>query len=68
MLSQRGEFLSGSYIRSRKQKEISEVLGYSRENVNKCLNDFTTEGFIKYTDEKIEILNIEGLESIRKFG
>jgi CRP-like cAMP-binding protein len=51
-----------------KQKEISEVLGYSRENVNKCLNDFTTEGFIKYTDEKIEILNIEGLRSIRKFG
>ena len=51
-----------------KQKEISEVLGYSRENVNKCLNDFTTEGYIKYTDEQIEILNSEGLKSIRKFG
>ena len=51
-----------------KQKEISEVLGYSRENVNKCLNDFTAEGYIKYTDEHIEILNVEGLKSIRKFG
>ena len=51
-----------------KQKEISEVLGYSRENINKCLNDFTAEGYIKCTDEKIEILNIEGLRSIRKFG
>ena len=51
-----------------KQKEISEVLGYSRENVNKCLNDFTAEGYIKYTDEHIEILYIEGLKSIRKFG
>ena len=51
-----------------KQKEISEVLGYSRENVNKCLNDFTSEGYIRYTDEHIEILNTEGLRSIRKFG
>ena len=51
-----------------KQKEISEVLGYSRENVNKCLNEFTSEGYIKFTDEKIEILNDEGLKAIRKFG
>ena len=51
-----------------KQKEISEVLGYSRENVNKCLNEFTSEGYIKYTDERIEIVNAEGLKSIRKFG
>lgn len=51
-----------------KQKEISEVLGYSRENVNKCLNEFTAEGYIKFTDEKIEILNDEGLKAIRKFG
>ncbi|GEM_PF-1490228 len=51
-----------------KQKEISEVLGYSRENVNKCLNEFTSDGYIKYTDERIEIVNAEGLKSIRKFG
>lgn len=51
-----------------KQKEISEVLSYSRENVNKCLNEFTSEGYIKFTDEKIEILNDEGLKAIRKFG
>lgn len=51
-----------------KQKEISEVLGYSRENINKCLNNFTAEGYIECTDEKIKILNIEALEKIRKFG
>lgn len=51
-----------------KQKEISEVLGYSRENVCKCLNDFTAEGYIEYTDGSISILNMEALEKIRKFG
>lgn len=51
-----------------KQKEISDVLGYSRENINKCLNNFTAEGYIECTDEKIKILNIEALEKIRKFG
>lgn len=51
-----------------KQKEISEVLGYSRENINKCLNNFTAEGYIECTDEKIKVLNIEALEKIRKFG
>ena len=51
-----------------KQKEISEVLGYSRENVNKCLNEFTSEKYINCTDERIEILNAEGLKAIRKFG
>ncbi len=51
-----------------KQKEISEIIGYSRENVNKCLNDFTAEGYITYTDQQIEILNTAGLRSIRKYG
>lgn len=51
-----------------KQKEISEVVGYSRENVCKCLNDFTSEGYIEYTDGLINILDIEALETIRKFG
>ena len=51
-----------------KQKEISDVLGYSRENINKCLNNFTAEGYIEYTDEKIKILNTEALISIKKFG
>lgn len=51
-----------------KQKEISEVLGYSRENVCKCMNDFTAEGYIEYTEESIKILNVEALEMIRKFG
>lgn len=51
-----------------KQKEISDMLGYSRENINKCLNNFTAEGYIEYTDENIKIKNIEALQSIKKFG
>lgn len=44
------------------------MLGYSRENINKCLNNFTAEGYIEYTDENIKIKNIEALQSIKKFG
>jgi CRP-like cAMP-binding protein len=51
-----------------KQKEISDMLVYSRENINKCLNNFTAEGYIEYTDENIKIKNIEALQSIKKFG
>lgn len=51
-----------------KQKEISDMLGYSRENINKCLNNFTAEGYIEYSDENIKIKNIEALQSIKKFG
>lgn len=51
-----------------KQKEISEVLGYSRENVCKCLNDFTSEGYIEYIDGSIKVLDIDALQAIKKFG
>ena len=51
-----------------KQKEISEVLGYSRENVCKCLNDLTTEGYIEFNDGSIKVLDTEALQAIKKFG
>ncbi|MEC5158150.1 Crp/Fnr family transcriptional regulator [Chryseobacterium sp. MP_3.2] len=51
-----------------KQKEISEVLGYSRENVCKCMNEFTAEGYIEYTEGSIKILDMEALRAIKKFG
>lgn len=51
-----------------KQKEISEVLGYSRENVCKCMNDFIREGFIEYRNETVKLLNVEALRTIKQFG
>ncbi|WP_169743953.1 Crp/Fnr family transcriptional regulator [Kaistella jeonii] len=51
-----------------KQKEISEVLGYSRENVCKCLNDFTLAGYIEYNDGCIKLINISALHNLKQFG
>ena len=51
-----------------KQKEISEILGYSRENVCKCLHDLSADGHIEYTDESITILNEEALKTVKQFG
>lgn len=55
-------------LRFLKQKEISEVLGYSREIVCKCMKDFTNEGYISYDDDAITIHNIDALKAIKGFG
>lgn len=55
-------------LRSLKHKEISEVLGYSRENVCKCMNEFVREGTIEYHDETVKLLNVEALRTIKQFG
>lgn len=55
-------------LNSLKQKEISEILGYSRENVSKCMNDFIREGFIEYQNESVKLLNIKALRTIKQLG
>lgn len=62
------QYSSKSCLTYLKQKEIGEVVGYSRENICKCLNEFTLDGYIEYTDEKITVLNHEALQTIRQFG
>ncbi|MGV8914973.1 MAG: Crp/Fnr family transcriptional regulator [Kaistella sp.] len=55
-------------LHSLTQKEISEILGYSRENVCKCMNEFIREGIIEYQDESVKLLNVEALQTFKQFG
>ena len=50
------------------QKEISEILGYSREIVWKCMKEFAKDGYIELISGEIIILNIDALRSIKQFG
>lgn len=55
-------------LHSLTQKEISEILGYSRENVSKCMNDFQQEGYIELNEGDIKLKNKTALEKIQQFG
>src|SRR5690606_24717140 len=55
-------------LHSLKQKEISELVGYSRENVCKCMNEFIREGFIEYQNESVKLLNVQALRTLKQFG
>ncbi|MGI9527579.1 MAG: Crp/Fnr family transcriptional regulator [Weeksellaceae bacterium] len=50
------------------QKEISEMLGYSRENTNKCLNEYIHSGYIKFNGNSIEVIDSNALDKIQQFG
>lgn len=50
------------------QKEISEMLGYSRENVNKTLNDFLHQEYIAIIDGAIIIKNMDAIQKLHKYG
>ncbi|MXV39266.1 helix-turn-helix domain-containing protein [Flavobacteriaceae bacterium Ap0902] len=50
------------------QKEISEILGYSRENVSRCLNTFQQSKYIKCNDGSIEVLDMSALSKFQQFG
>src|SRR5574344_2239615 len=59
---------SHSFTLSLSRQELSEFAGCSKELMIHTLQKFSTEGIIHISGKKIEILNIERLRTISKFG
>lgn len=51
-----------------KRKVLAEMLGYSKESIINTLSKFNKEGIISIDKKRIEILDIEKLVIISKFG
>jgi CRP-like cAMP-binding protein len=51
-----------------KRKELAEMLDYSKESVINTLSKYNSEGIINVDGKKIEILDMEKLVQISKFG
>lgn len=50
------------------RKEISEIIGYSRESVIHTFTKFNKEGILKVTDKNIELIDLHTLRIIRDKG
>lgn len=61
-------YKSNSYELPVGRSGFAKILGYSKESVIKTLSKYNREGIIKVDDRKIEILNMNKLEQLSKFG
>lgn len=61
-------YQSHSFKLSLSRQELSEFAGCSKELIIHTLQNFSTEGIIHISGKKIEILNIDRLHTISKFG
>jgi CRP-like cAMP-binding protein len=61
-------YKSSSYKLPVGRSGFAKILGYSKESVINTLSKYNRDGVIKVDDRKIEILDINKLEQISKFG
>jgi CRP/FNR family cyclic AMP-dependent transcriptional regulator len=55
---------NGNVVTGYTHQDLGEVLGTYRETVTQTLNDFKSEGLVRISRKKIELLDLDGLEDL----